>query len=373
MQSLPSTAREPLSQTTRIIIVVTMLVLAAIAVYVFRNVFTPLVIGAVIAYVLHPVAKWVSKLTRLPHGWATGLIYLVLLAIIIPVGIALVPVAIDQLLGITAEVASSVTELQNLSPTSTIMIGSLELDAQLLVEQVTVAITDLLGTVASESIAIVFDAAEILLLLVFTVIIAFYLTRDGEKFIAWIVDLIPAHTRSDADRLLGEISDIWSAFFRGQVILVFIVGVLITGIGYLIGLPRPVLMGSIAGLLEFLPTIGHTIWLFSALTIALIEGSTWLPIPAWVFAILVVVVQVLYTQFDLNYLIPRIIGERVHLHPMVVILGIIVGAQVGGVLGVVLAAPTIASLRIIGRYVYARLFDIEPFTTLHEGEANSEA
>ena len=71
--------------------------------------------------------------------------------------------------------------------------------------------------------------------------------------------------------------------------------------------------------------------------------------------------HLIFQQFDLNYLIPRIIGRRVHLPPLVVILGVVIGAALAGVLGVVLAAPTIASARILGRYVYANLFDLDPF------------
>ncbi len=71
--------------------------------------------------------------------------------------------------------------------------------------------------------------------------------------------------------------------------------------------------------------------------------------------------HVIFQQFDLNYLIPRIIGRRVHLHPLVVILGIVAGATAAGVLGIALAAPTIASARVLGRYIYARLFDLQPF------------
>ena len=71
--------------------------------------------------------------------------------------------------------------------------------------------------------------------------------------------------------------------------------------------------------------------------------------------------HVIYTQFDLNYLIPRIIGRSVPLPPMVVILGIVAGASLAGVMGVLLAAPSIASFRVLGRYTYASLFDLDPF------------
>jgi predicted PurR-regulated permease PerM len=120
-------------------------------------------------------------------------------------------------------------------------------------------------------------------------------------------------------------------------------------------------MGVLAGLLELLPSIGHGIWLTLATLLALFSGSTWLPLPNWAFALLLVGLHAIFQQFDLNYLIPRIIGRRMHLHPLVVILGIVSGALLGGVLGILLAAPTIASARVLGRYLYANLFDLEPF------------
>jgi predicted PurR-regulated permease PerM len=67
--------------------------------------------------------------------------------------------------------------------------------------------------------------------------------------------------------------------------------------------------------------------------------------------------HLVYQQVDLNYLIPRIIGRSVRLHPLVVILGIVAGATLAGVLGIVLAAPTIASARVLGRYIRGYLVD----------------
>jgi predicted PurR-regulated permease PerM len=128
-------------------------------------------------------------------------------------------------------------------------------------------------------------------------------------------------------------------------------------------MPFALAMGVLAGLLEFLPSIGHGIWLTIGALLAFFAGSTRLPIPNWAFALLVTGMHIFFQQFDLNYLIPRIIGRRVHLPPLVVILGIVTGALLAGVLGILLAAPTIASARVVGRYIYANLFDQEPFPT----------
>jgi predicted PurR-regulated permease PerM len=77
--------------------------------------------------------------------------------------------------------------------------------------------------------------------------------------------------------------------------------------------------------------------------------------------LIVIGMHIIFQQFDLNYLLPRIIGRRVHLPPLVVILGIFAGALLAGFLGILLAAPTIATARVIGRYIYANLVDIDPF------------
>ena len=103
------------------------------------------------------------------------------------------------------------------------------------------------------------------------------------------------------------------------------------------------------------------IWGLTAVIIALVNGSTYLPLPHALFALIVFGAYVAFAQLDMNVLVPNIIGRHVHLHPVVVILGVLVGASVAGVIGVALAAPTIASLRIILRYVYANLFDLDPF------------
>jgi len=87
-------------------------------------------------------------------------------------------------------------------------------------------------------------------------------------------------------------------------------------------------------------------------------------LPNWVFALIIVGLHIVFQQFDLNYLIPRIIGRQVHLPPLVVILGIVAGAATAGVLGVLLAAPTVASARVLGRYIFANLSDTAPFPDL---------
>lgn len=358
-QEAPNT-RPCWSQTTKLVVSIFLVLLLALAVYVFRIVFTPLVIGGILAYLLYPVVRTLSRLTRLPHGAATGIIYLLLLAIAISVGASLAPLIVSQVLYLQREFMRFLAYLNSVSQESVFVMG-LEIQVEEITSRIVAALTDIVTSFATESVFLVFDVAETFLLTIFVVLIAFYLTRDSDKFADFLRGLIPLDYRHDVNLLAKETDRIWAAFFRGQLILAAVVAVIITTMCSVIGLPQPVLMGVLAGLLEFLPSVGHAIWVATAVVIALIEGSTHLPISNFAFALLIIGLHFIFTQTDLNFLIPRIIGRQVHLHPMVVILGIIIGAVVGGVLGIALAAPTIATLRVLGRYVYARLLDIDPF------------
>jgi predicted PurR-regulated permease PerM len=123
-------------------------------------------------------------------------------------------------------------------------------------------------------------------------------------------------------------------------------------------------MAALAGILEFVPSLGHGIWMVSAGLLMLIHGSTWLPVPPWAAAALIVALHLVFQQVDLNYLIPRLVGRRVRLHPAVVIVGVFAGAIAAGVLGVVLAAPVIATARVLGRFLRAHLYDGEAIPPL---------
>jgi predicted PurR-regulated permease PerM len=223
--------------------------------------------------------------------------------------------------------------------------------------------------VFGETLRFAFEALSSIVWVIFILVVSFYLVKDSPGLFRWLDSLAPPAYREDFIRLREEINLVWTAFLRGQSTLALLVAMIFTLAGFTLGLPFAFAMGVLAGLLEFLTSIGHGIWLASAILLALFLGSTWLPIPDWVFALIIFGLHIFYQQFDLNYLIPRVVGRRVHLPPLVVILGIVAGALTAGVLGVVLAAPTIATARILGRYIYANLLDQDPFPETGERTA----
>lgn len=361
----------PWSTNIKLIVGVILFVLFALAVYVLRKVFTPIIFGAIIAYLLFPLAKAVSRITRLRHELATVIVYLVLLGLLVPIGFLVTPLLVDQVADLRDVLISTLNYIDSLGSETIEILPGLTIDGQALVDEITVALSSFIRTTASQSISLLVGASKTLLLVIFTIFIAFYFTADAHKLIEWFQGLGPSNYRADVKLLLSQINGIWGDFFRGQVVLAIVVTLILTALSFAIGLPQPLLMGLLGGLLEFLVSVGHTIWLIVALALALIEGSTYLPVSNVVFALIVVGTNLVFTKFDLNYLIPKIVGSRVRLHPVVVIIGIIVGATVAGVLGIALAAPTIATLRVIGRYIRAKMLDLDPFPELQSVPATA--
>ena len=343
------------SWQTKLVVSLLLLVGLGFLFYKFSSAIGPVVLALIFAYILSPLVNRLQKGLHCPRWLAVLIVYILFLVII---GLALwlvIPMLIDQA---RRFVQSITTLLQNLEDIvgDGISIGPFFINQSLIFEQASTSLQSALQPMLGQTINIVGSVLSSLLWVVFILIISFYLVKDGRAIFDWFEKLALPAFRPVYRQLLGELNIIWSAFFRGQLLLALIVSVILTVEGLVIGLPYALVMGIIGGLMEFLPSVGHGIWLVLASLLALILGSTWLPIPNWAFFLLILMIHLIFTQFDLNYLIPRVIGRSVHLPPLVVILGIVAGAAVAGVMGVVLAAPTIASLRVLGRYIYAQLF-----------------
>jgi len=165
----------------------------------------------------------------------------------------------------------------------------------------------------------------------------------------------------DARRLASELGPIWDAFLRGQITIAVILGLLVGFSLAALGVHYAPVLGILATLMEFIPIVGPLISTLVGVLVAVFQPDNLLGLsPIW-YAVLVLVVYSLLQQIQNNVIIPRILGRSLHLHPIVILIGAFVAASLAGVVGLLLSAPTIATLRLFGRYVYRKLFDIDPW------------
>ena len=348
------------STQTKTIVVLLVLGLVIYLLYRFNAVIKPFILALVLAYVLAPVTNWFQERLKIHRGIATLLSYLALIVIVTAILALLVPPLAEQAANLDLDLQRFVSQAETFLGRQYSLSGWV-VDVDTLIQQLDSLVRGVVEPVFGQTLAILIEVISSFVWVIFIAVVTFYLIKDGPALSVWIENTVPPAYHQDYIFLRQELNQIWSAFFRGQLVLVLIVTVIFTVVGLLIGLPFVLPMAILAGFLEFLPSVGHAIWLVIASILAFFAGSSWLPIPNWAFMLLVIGLHVFFQQFDLNYLIPRVIGKRMRLPPLVVILGIVAGAVLAGVIGILLAAPTIASARVLGRYVYANLTDEDPF------------
>jgi len=214
-------------------------------------------------------------------------------------------------------------------------------------------------SLADPALGVVGSAVSFLVTTVFVLIMLFYLMRDGPMFAAGLIGAVPESYQGDTRRLLHELGLVWSAYLRGQVVLSLIMTVVVYLVSLGLGLPQPLLLGLVAGFLEFIPNLGPALAQIPALLFALTTDSATIPAldAGIVYAVIVSATYILVQNLEAVFLVPRVLGSSLDLHPFVVLVAILVGASLAGALGVVLAAPTVATMRLFVRYLRVKLLD----------------
>ncbi len=324
----------------------------------FHEIVPPIIIAIIIAYILNPIINFYCTRIHLPRSLIILFTYMILIAIIVTIPIVIIPRLGENIEPLQINPQQIITSIES-ALAQEYSVAGFTIHPSALASQLIGALQGLLQPVVGQTVNLVKNIITSMIWIIFIILVSFYLIKDGSKLEEWITSHLPPAFLQDYHWIRDEINQIWGAFFRGQLLLSSVVAIIFIIGGLILGLPFALAMGVLAGILEFLPSIGHGIWLVIASLLAFFLGSTWIPIPHWVFMLIIIGIHLFFEQFDLNYLIPRIVGRRVHLPPLVVILGIVSGAILAGILGIPLAAPTIASFRVIGRYIFANLFDME--------------
>jgi predicted PurR-regulated permease PerM/GNAT superfamily N-acetyltransferase len=362
----------PWSSRTKHQIAVILLILALLALYAVRSLLIPLIMSIMVAYVVLPMVNLLHERTPLNRNGAIAIVYLTIVAALIAIPAYTIPQLIrevNQLLTNTPRYLEQLGAL--LSHPVTIAGYTIPLDQLRVVEEAYASLSanllEIIRTVGGHSFVFVGSVATVTIStvgwIVIILVLSFYMVKDHRHLFGSLVDLVPVAYREDMYHLAYEISTTWNAFLRGQLTLSLVVGGITFVVASFIGLPNALLLALLAALFEFIPTLGPVLAAIPAVLVAFFQSNaSWLGSqmsPFW-FALLVVGVYILIQQFENMVLIPRIIGRTLNLHPLIVWLGALAGYGVAGILGVLLAAPVLATFRLIFLYIYRKMADVPP-------------
>lgn len=193
-------------------------------------------------------------------------------------------------------------------------------------------------------------------------ILAFFFLKDVNAFRIAVLRLFPAGSwRIRADSILSDANETLAAYVRAQLISCVLIGVVCTIAFYIIGLKYALLLGILAGVLEFIPLLGPLTLAIVATATAAFGDDPWRALPVAIFLITLRIVHDYITY-------PRIVRGGIHLHPVLIILSVLAGEQIAGIPGVFLAIPVVALVTV----AYKHYLDLQGNKTLFEGLVKEE-
>ncbi|MBW5444994.1 AI-2E family transporter [Cohnella sp. CFH 77786] len=309
----------------------------------FKAVLTPFLIALIISYVLNPVVNLLHD-RKVPRTAAVLLIYAVFIACCAVILMNVIPMFLEQVEELNEHVPELTMRAQTLADhfnhhmvmPNSIREGINRAVAQF-ERQLTKAVTDFLNNLGA-----IVNALFMVMIVPF---LAFYMMKDMDLFEKAALQYVPRARRKMTVRLLKDIDEALGSYIRGQFIVSLCIGVL-AYIGYLIiGLPYPLLMAGFVSLFDIIPYLGP----FLGALPALIVAST----ISWKMVLFVVIVNTVCQNLESNVISPQVVGRSMHVHPLTLIFVLLVGGELAGVVGMILAVPVYAALKVIAQHVFS--------------------
>jgi predicted PurR-regulated permease PerM len=342
---------------TRIVVLVGVIFVLVWLLWTIHPLIGPLAIAALLAYLLNPAVSLVENRTPLSRQQAVYGVYLLFIIALVTTIISLVPVIVRQ-------AGSLANEIPTYLPTIETSIRSVDvLGLSLPFDELWLDIRESTNQLFKpDRIFRVINAASTNLAWVLVILVTtYYLLRDWERLLRWIIHLAPQAYYADLYRLHGEIRVVWQSYLRGQLLIMFLLGTF-SGLGAaVLGLPRALLLGFLAGLLALFPSIGPAIATGIAALVAWFEGSNYINVSNLWITVLTVGIFSGVQFVEGVWLQPNIMGHRLRLHPGLVFIALVTALAFGSALLALMIVPLLGTCVVIGRYLHRNLLDMAPW------------
>ncbi|HEY6073917.1 MAG TPA: AI-2E family transporter [Anaerolineales bacterium] len=354
--------------TTKLVVALTFVAVLAALLIKFRFVLGPLLIALILAYLFQPVA---DALQRAGLSWklSVALIYIFILLWIFGLialgGVGLVQ-QIQSLVGIIQNSLRSLPDvIQELSG-RVYQFGPFRLDfshtdLNALSGQVLGMVQPLLSRTGTLLSAVAGRAASFVGWLLFVLLVSFFILGESGGLRRQLISIDVPTYREDIARLSRELGRIWNAFLRGQIIIFLLAALTYTIVLSILGVRYAFGMALLAGLARFVPYVGPAVNWTILVLVTYFQPYRLFGMEPLHYSLLVLVTALVIDQIFDNLISPRILADALKVHPAAVLVAAIIAANLLGFLGILLAAPILATLALIGRYTARKMFDLDPW------------
>lgn len=343
------------SPRTKLFIIWALIGLAVVFLFAVRAMLTPFIAALITAYLLNPIVGWAARRTRLPRRLWAGVIYFALLGGLFWGLSQLVPSLAVQVEDLGQALPGYLQQIDAWLKSNRIEVAGINID----MAQVSAEATRNLGNLANElgrgapefAVGVVERLFETIIYLVAT----FFFLQQAENIVNGIRAQFDPDVLTELDPWIRRINATLAAYVRGQALLVVYMMVATFIALTLLDVRYALALAVMTGLVEMIPFLGPYMAGGIAVLVAMTQGGNAWGWSALVLGIAVVIVYTVLRQVQDNIIGPLVIGRVIDLHPLAVIFVVLAGAALGGLMGLLLAIPVAASLRIVFQFLFQKL------------------
>lgn len=325
------------------------IVIMLVFLFVLRGILLPFIAGLALAYFLDPIADWMEE-RGLGRTWATSIILGVFLLVFTLALVLLLPKLIGQLSTFISKLPQHMKIIGEMideaAPAWLRDIvadekGSIEGSLRNFSAQAATWAGSLLKSILSQGLAFV----NILSLMIITPIVAFYMLNDWDKMVAKVDSWLPRDHLEEIRQIGRDIDGVLAGFVRGQGTVCLFLGVFYAVALSLAGLNFGLLIGLFAGFISFVPYVGSIVGLLISVGVALVQF-----LPDWIAIGIVAAIFVIGQFFEGNFLSPKLVGDKVGLHPVWLMFALLAFGYLFGFVGLLIAVPVSAAIGVVVRF-----------------------
>ncbi len=354
--------------TKSIVTLIIVVIMAALLIR-FKQLLIPLAIAFILAYLFQPLASLLDRIPRFSWRMSVGITYLgiiLIFASLFTLGGLGIGSQIESLIGLLQNsldelptlLSNSIEWLTENSPIpidlSTLNLESISQDLLAYVQPVLGSTGQVLGSVAS-------GAAGFFGMTAFVMLVSYFILAESGGLRENLLKVeIPGYIE-DFKKLGKELGRIWNAFLRGQMIIFTLAFLFYLFVLSVLGVRYAIWLALLAGVSKFLPYIGPAlVWVALAL-VSYFQTFKLFGMEPFAYALLVIIVAFIFDQLLDSIITPRIMADALSVHPAAVLVAALVFADLIGILGIIIAAPMLATFVLLSRYIMRKMLDEDPW------------
>ena len=354
---------------TKLVVALTVVVVLGALLVKFQFILTPLLIALVLAYLFHPVANFLQRRLHLSWNASVAVIYLFILMLLL--GLLTI-----SGVGLVQQVQSLVTIVQDAITTLPQLIASISgriyqfgpfkidfsaLDLKALSSQVLGMVQPLLSRTGTLVSTVAGSAASFLGWTLFVILVSYFVLSESGGLRNRIITVDVPKYQLDYERLSRELGRIWNAFLRGQIIIFFLAVLVYSVVLSVLGVHYALSLAFLAGLARFVPYVGPAFNYIILILVAYFQVFKLFGLSPFNYTLLVLATALIIDQVFDNIISPRILSNALKVHPAAVLVAAIVAANLFGIIGVVVAAPILATATLLWKYTMRKMLDLNPW------------